>query len=190
MAIADFEYIDVDTHVIGLADAKAQLHWMEHALDDMNSVLEDIVADIHRQTLAQFVSEGSALGDPWDQLDPTTVADKTRSEDAFPEWPLVATGAMMDSATSQTGPFSVGDVLEHQAWLGLDWDRDGWNIPLLHQLGVPETLVRRRAYTRHDGTHVAATSYLWHLPARPFWKATDALADEGADHIARWVMFG
>jgi ligand-binding SRPBCC domain-containing protein len=66
-------------------------------------------------------------------------------------------------------------------------DRDGWNIPALQQLGVPWRIVNRRAYTTHSGERVAATSYWWHLPARPFWKATDELADEGANRIVAWV---
>jgi hypothetical protein len=182
--VAEIGYLDLD--VAGGTTARAQLHWMEHALDDMHEVLEDIVGDIHRQTLAAFASEGAAIGDPWAALDPDTVQDKSRSGDAFPAWPLVATGEMLDSATSNTGPFSVGETLEHEAWLSLDWERDGWNIPLLHQLGV-----ERREVTQHrhhkDGTEYQVT-YWWHLPSRPFWKATDRLADEGADTIARWVM--
>lgn len=182
----DFAVVDVDTHIVGLADAKAQLHWMEHALEHMHEPLEGIVDDIHRQTLAQFASEGGLLGDPWAPLDPSTVQDKTRQGDLFPGWPLVATGEMMDSASSSTGPFSVGETLEHEAWLSLDWERDGWNIPLLQQLGVEPRQVTQHRHHK-DGTPYTVT-YWWHLPSRPFWKATDQLADEGADQISRWVM--
>jgi len=185
--MATFELIDIDTHLIGYTAAKTRIHWMEHALDDMHGVLEGIVGDVHRQTLEQFVSEGAALGDPWEPLDPSTVQDKTLAGAAFPDWPLVDTGEMMDSATTSDGPYSVGDTLEHEAWLSLDMDRDGWNIPALQQLGVPWRIVNRRAYTTHSGERVAATSYWWHLPARPFWKATDELADEGANRIVAWV---
>lgn len=181
------ELVEVDTHVYGLAEVKAQLHWTEHALEHMHEPLDDIVDDIHRQTLAQFLSEGAALGEQWTPLDPSTIAQKAAGGDAFPAWPLVASGAMMDSASSDHGPFSVGDVLEHEAWLSLDWERDGYNIPALHQLGVPWRIVNRRAYTTRSGEHVKATSYWWHLPSRPFWEATDELADEGIDRIADWL---
>lgn len=181
-----FEIVTIEQHLIGYTEAHARLKWMEHALADLHGPLEEIVDDIHRQTVAQFASEGAALGDPWAPLDPSTVEDKTRSGDMFPTWPLVATGAMMDSATSNDGPYSVGDTYEQEAWLGLDFERDGYNIPLLQQLGVP-----RRQVTAHrhhkDGSPYTVT-YWWHLPSRPFWEATDALADEGADQIIARVF--
>lgn len=184
----DVTVVEIETHTYGFAEAEATLARVEHRLTDMHDPVEEIVADIHRQTLAQFVSEGAALGTPWDRLDPSTIQEKALAGDAFPMWPLVATGAMMDSATSSDGPFSVTDIAEHEAVLSLDWMRDGWNIPMLHQLGVPRELVHRRAYVTRDGEQVPATSYWWHLPSRPFWKATDELADEGIDHIADWIL--
>ncbi len=180
------ELIDIDTHLFGLADAKAQVHWSEHALEHMHEPLEGIVDDIHRQTLQQFLSDGGLLGDPWDALDPSTVAEKATHGYLFPAWPLIATGKMMDSATSSSGPYSVGDILEHEAALSLDWERDGWNIPLLHQLGVPRRLVTQHRH-RKDGTGYTVT-YWWHLPSRPFWEATDRLGDEGLDRIADWIL--
>ena len=187
MAVA-FEIATVDTHVYGLTAADARLAWIDHALHHMHGVMEGIVSDVHRQTLAQFASEGGALGDPWAPLDPSTVEDKTQEGYLFPGWPLVASGKMMDSATSNDGPYSVGATLEHEAWLSLDWERDGYNIPALHQTGVPWRIVHRRAYTTKAGEQVPATSYWWHLPARPFWRATDMLGDEGVDRIVAWVF--
>lgn len=175
-----------ESHLEGGARASAEIELMEHALADMHDVLKDIVADIHRQTLAQFASEGAALGDPWTPLDPSTIAEKERSGAPFPDWPLVDTGKMMDSATSSDGPYSVGDTMEHEAWLSLDWERDGYNIPLLHQVGVPWRLVTARRHRADGTTHLV--SYMWHLPSRPFWQATDALADEGADRIVAHVL--
>jgi hypothetical protein len=177
--------VEIDTHVFGLPSAEAQLAWIEHALADMHEPLEGIVEDIHRQTLAAFTSEGSIIGEPWEQLDPSTVKDKTREGFPFPDWPLVATGEMMDSASSNSGPYSVGATYEHQAWLSLDWERDGWNIPALHQLGVPWRLVTQHRHHK-DGSAYTVT-YWWHLPSRPFWKATDYLADEGIDRIEDWI---
>jgi hypothetical protein len=185
MAVA-VEYVDVDTRLLGYAEAHAVLSWMGHALEHMHEPLEGIVGDIHRQTLAQFLSEGEALGDPWDKLADSTIADKAAHGYAFPEWPLVASGKLMDSATSSHGPYSRDGILEHEAMLELDWERDGWNIPLLHQLGVPRRLVTQHRHHK-DGSEYTV-SYLWHLPSRPFWEATEELADEGADRIVDWVM--
>lgn len=180
------EVATVETHVFGLTEAEATLLGMEYRLEHMHDPLEAIVADIHRQTLAAFVTDGGAIGEGWSALDPSTVQDKTRAGFPFPDWPLVATGAMMDSATSNTGPFSVGETLEQEAWLSLDWERDGYNIPFLQQTGVPWRTVTQHRH-RDDGSEYTVT-YWWHLPSRPFWKATDALADEGAGVIADWVM--
>ena len=184
MAVVEFGTIE--THLVGWAPAEARLLAIEHALEDMREPLEQIEGDIHRQTLAQFVSEGGALGDPWAPLDPSTVRDKTAAGDLFPGWPLVATGKMMDSATSSTGPYSGGETLEHQAWMTLNWERDGWNIPALHQLGVPWREVTQHRHRKDGSTYTV--SYLWHLPSRPFWEATDELADRGADRIADHVF--
>jgi hypothetical protein len=183
MALTDFEIVDIDTYTVGLDRARLMLHELEAALADMHGVLEDIIGDFHRQTLAQFASDGGVLGEPWEPLEPGTVAEKAASGSLFPEWPLVDTGKMMASATGD-GPYSVTDIADQAAALSLDWERDGYNIPLLHQLGVPERLVHRRAYVTRTGKRIRATSYMWHLPSRPFWGFTEALADEGIDRIA------
>lgn len=179
--------VEIDSHWEGLDLAQARLDAMAAGLDDMHAPLDGIVEDIHRQTFEQFVSHGSALGHPWDPLEPSTVANKARAVNLFPDWPLVATGALMDSASGD-GPFSIGETGAHEATLSLDWTRDGWNIPALHQEGVPWEIVNRKAYTTRRGHHVKATSYWWHLPARPFWEATDLDESEGADRIVAHVF--
>lgn len=185
MAVTDdFAVIDIDSYTVGFDTARARIREIEAALANMHEPVDEIVKDIHRQTLAQFVSEGAALGDPWEPLEPGTVKDKAAGGALFAEWPLVDTGALMDSASSTTGPFSVSDILDHSATLELDFERDGWNIAALQQLGVEPRMVHRRAYVTHEGTHVRATSYEWHLPARPYWEATEALGEEGLEHIA------
>lgn len=178
----------IDAHVIGWADAEARLHAMERALENMHEPLEGIVRDVERHTLEQFETWGAISGDPWAALDPSTVSEKAREHDPTPDWPLVATGALLESATSPVGPFSEGETLESEAWLGVDWERDGYQIPVLHQQGVPWTEVHRKAYTRADGTPVKATSYMWHLPARPIYTVTDELADKGATRIEAHVF--
>lgn len=185
----DVEIIDVESHLFGAAHAEATLAGMEYRLEHMRPALTGIVREVERHTLEQFESRGSVSGDPWAPLEQGTIREKRREGSLTPDWPLVRTGALLESATSPAGPFSRQEVLESEAALGVDWDRDGWQIPVLHQEGVPWREVHRKSYTRADGTHVAATSYMWHLPARPIFTVTDELADRGADRIVRYVMF-
>lgn len=180
----DFAIADLDTHLFGLAEAHATLRAMEYRLDHMHEPLEEIVSDIHRQTLAAFVSHGAALGEPWEALDPSTVAEKT-GRYPFPDWPLVASGQLMISATGD-GDYSLTDIGQHTAELALDFDRDGWNIAALQQTGVPRREVTQNRH--HEDGSGYTVSFMWHLPARPYWKATDHLAEEGADHIVDFVM--
>jgi hypothetical protein len=177
----------IDTHLAGWTAAEARLHAMERALENMHDPLEGIVGDVHRHTLEQFASWGDVSGTPWEPLAASTIREKEAHHYPAPGWPLVATGALMASATTSEGPFSEGEVLEQEAWLGVDWEEGGYQIPVLHQEGVPWTEVHRRAYTRADGVEVGATSYMWHLPARPIFTVTDELADKGAARIAAHV---
>lgn len=184
----DVEIVDIESHLFGLAHAEATLAGIEYRLEHMHPALEGIVRDVERHTLEQFESRGSVSGDPWAALEPGTVREKTREGWPTPDWPLVRSGALLESATSPVGPFSRQEVLDSEAALGIDWDRDGWQIPVLHQEGVPWREVHRRAYTRADGTHVAGASYMWHLPARPIFTVTDQLADQGAERIAVYIF--
>lgn len=178
----------IDSHLVGWSAAQVRLHRIEWALENMHDPLEEIVGDVHRHTAEQFASWGAVSGDPWEHLAASTVRSKRSKGYLTPEWPLVATGDMMASATSSEGPFSEGETLESEAWLGVDWEENGYQIPVLHQEGVPWRIVHRRAYTRADGTRVGATSYLWHLPARPIFTVTDELARQGSDRIVAHVF--
>lgn len=187
MAVA-FAVADIDMYTFGLAEADLTLIEIRRALENMHEPLEQIIRDMERHTLAQFESRGWESGDPWAALDPSTVAEKERHGAPFPDWPLVDTGAMMESATSPVGPYSEGATLRSEAWMGVDWERDGWQIPALHQEGVPWELVHRRAYVTRDGRHIPATSYMWHLPARPIFTLTDTLVEEAEDQIVAHIF--
>ena len=183
-----FEMVDIDTHWVGAAEADRTIDAMIDALGNMHDVVEGIRDDMYRHTLAQFESRGGVSGSVWDALDPSTVAEKQAAGSLTPDWPLVRTGELLESATSPIGEYSGTEVLRSEAWIDVDWQRDGWQIPVLHQEGVPERLVHRRAYTRSDGVKVSGATYLWHLPARPIFTITDELVDKGADRIIAHVF--
>lgn len=183
----DVEVLDIDTYTVGLDRARARLHAMEFALENMHDPLSEIIDDLHTQTDEQFASFGLAADTPWEPLEPSTIANKTRMGYPAPGWPLVATGELRESALGH-GDHDYGETAESEASFGLEWDRDGWNIAALQQFGVPEREVNRRAYTRSDGTRVRATSYMWHLPARPMLVATERLLSEGSDRIVAHIF--
>lgn len=184
----DVEVIDIDSHLDGTARARARLHAVEAALEDMHGPLERIIDDLQRQTDLQFDTLGGAAFTPWEPLEASTIASKARARHPFPEWPLVATGELRDSAVGD-GPYAYGDVETHEAVFGLDMPRDGYNIAALQQFGVPKREVHRRAYVTHDGRHVGAATYMWHLPSRPMIVSTEALAEAGAEHVAAHIFF-
>jgi hypothetical protein len=186
MAIATVETIE--GHVLGWPAAESRLERMLWALEHMHEPLQEIVSDVREHTLEQFETRGAISGDEWEHLAASTIASKEREHYPAPEWPLVASGELMASATTDAGEYSEGETLDSEAWLGVDWERDGYQIGVLHQQGVPWTEVHRRAYTRADGTHVAGASYMWHLPSRPIFTVTDELADKGAERIVAHVF--
>lgn len=181
------EIIDIETHLYGYTAAKLRLAKMEFNLEHMHDVVAGMLDDAAIQTEAQFSSEGVAAGTPWAPLEESTIRSKDREGDPFPEWPLVASGAMMASEVG-FGPYTEQEIFDTQAYIGVDWEKEGYQIPALHQEGVAPELVHRRGYTRADGTQVAATSYMWHLPSRPTFLATEKLEDLGAARIEEHVM--
>lgn len=175
----EFEMVDVDSHFVGRTEAKARLDAMSAALANMHEPLAGIIRAMERHTVAQFESRGGASGDLWEALEPSTIREKMGHPD--PEWPLVASGALMESATSPIGPYSEGATLNSEAWIGVDWQRDGWQIAALHQEGVPWREVTQHRH--HKDGSAYQVSYMWHLPSRPIYTITDELVDDGADRI-------
>lgn len=181
----DFAIVDVDAHWVGRDEAQQRLHTMEAALADMRGPLREIVSEMYAHTKEWMDSWGDGTYDP---LSPSTIADKMRLHYDDPARPLFATGELLESASTPAGPFSAHDVYEHEAWIGVDWERDGWNIPALHQEGVPWRVVHRRSYVTRAGKHVGAATYLWHLPARPIFTIDDELVSFGGDEIVAHVF--
>lgn len=175
-----FEMVDIETHTIGLGAANARLESTEMALHDMSEPLHQIVDDMYAHTRNWMDSWGDGTYDP---LEPSTVADKLRLGYTDPTRPLYGTGKLLESASTPAGPYSLHDTAQMEAWIGVDWNRDGWNIPALHQTGVPWELVHRRAYVTRTGKSVRATSYMWHLPQRPIFTIDEALMRAGGEEI-------
>lgn len=181
----DVEIIDIDSHLLGLDAARAQLHAIELGLADMHRPLEGIIDDLERQSDAQFASLGAAAGTPWEELADSTVANKIRMGYPAPGWPLVATGELRESAVGH-GPYEYGETLTTEATFGLDMERNGWNIAALQQWGVPWREVTQHRHHK-DGRGYTVT-YMWHLPSRPMLVASEALEKAGADRIVAHIF--
>lgn len=180
----EFQIIDIDSYTVGIDAARARIHSMQAALKDMHEPLKQIVDEMYTSTREWMDSWGDGTYDP---LSPSTIANKTRMGVDDPTRPLFQTGELLESASTGEGPYSVHDLGGMEAWIGVDWERDGWNIAALHQTGVPWRIVHRRGYFRRDGKYVSATSYLWHLPSRPIYHVDEALLEAAADEIVEHV---
>lgn len=86
----------------------------------------------------------------WPTLKAETIAEKERRGYPEPASPLFATGDLRKSATSPTGPWSGRIVSPHQALVWLDWQRDGWQIPVLLSEGDDKGLPPRPIFDATD----------------------------------------
>lgn len=174
---------DVRSWTVGLDKALDRLDKMMAAFEDMQPATDAILDAFHNHTAAWMGSEGDGTYDP---LSPSTVRNKAAAGYPAPERPLFATGTLYASAIGK-GPWTVEDTTRSQAFEALDWMRDGWNIPALHQEGVPWRMVHRRAYVTRTGKHMPAADYMWHLPARPIFTIDELFVQRSeqtiVDHI-------
>jgi hypothetical protein len=177
--------VDIEAHCVGLDRADFLLDHMFAALEDMSGPIGRIEDDMYAHTAQWMMSEGDGSYTP---LEASTIRNKIRMGYPDAGKPLFATGALYASASTKAGPYSLHDVGRTEGFIAVDWERDGWNIAALHQYGVGEELVHRRAYVTRAGHHVPATSYMWHLPARPIFTITEALVALGDDHIVDHVF--
>lgn len=182
MAVDDITIIDIESYCLGLHEAEDRLDAMIAALDDMHGPLGEILDDFHHHTAQWMLSSGDGTYPP---LEASTIRNKVASGSPFPGLPLFETGALFASAIGD-GPFTLEGVGRMEAFEGLDWEKDGYNIAALHQTGVPERLVTQHRH-HTDGTPYEVT-FPWHLPSRPIFTITDALISLGADHIVDHVF--
>lgn len=86
--------------IVGVKEMRAKLIKLDESLRDEEE-LWDRIAEIMvevEQTL--FATEGATASPPWPPLQESTIAKKMRQGLPFPEMPMIATGALMESLTT------------------------------------------------------------------------------------------
>lgn len=123
-------------------------------MENLSTRLEKASDLIYEDTQHRFDTEADG---EWPPLSESTVAKKASQGYGEPARALYATGDLYESATSPHGPFSqrilVRNATEQQIIMLVDWDSDGWQIPVLLSEGDER------------------------LPARPIWPPADQMAD-------------
>ena len=138
---------------VGVTEAFVRMNARALRLADLGPELDRAADEVYLATSQWYDSDG---GGTWPPLAAATVAGKTTRGSADPSRPLYDTGALHDSATSQSGPYSfkthvdVNDVV-----IGVDWALSGWQIPVVH----------------FYGTQTAGRGNATVIPGRPIWPA-------------------
>ncbi len=161
---------DVEIVHDGWPGIAMKLGALEHSLADMHTSLEAAVELVYEHEREWFDTWGrtpgidsysvspqgstSPIQQQWKPLAPSTIAQKTRRGNPQPSRPLYATGELMRSATSPSGEHSRLYIGSNQAVIGINWEQDGHQIPVLLD----------------EGTE--------HMAARPIFTADDALVEK------------
>lgn len=121
------------------------------ALGDWRLVMQEAAQVFYEGVEERFESRG---GGTWPSLAASTLSGKRRLGYAYPDWPLVATGDLMASATGAGGPYQVLRVSEFGLEIGLDWEP--W---IYHQEGTDQ-MPARPIFVLSDQTVVEITRRL------------------------------
>lgn len=138
MSTALAEVADVDVLLKELDEIMVRLA-------DHHPAFEAMAVVVYEHERQWFDSSG---GD-WAELAPSTQASKRR-RGYPPDKPLIAAGTLQDSASSPTGEWSVQLITGDFMQLGIDWEKDGWQIPVILSEGRENTPMPGRAIYELD----------------------------------------
>jgi len=137
--------LSVTVHITGLTEEQTKLTKLSASFSDFSGVLASLGSQLimfFSQTV--FVSEGEALGDPWQQLTTATQTEKDK------KWPgrgmEVRTGAMQGSFYDDITPQSLfisnrASYFPYQQLGTSTGPGRGHNIPSRKMLGVNDTVI-------------------------------------------------
>lgn len=126
------------------------------SLRDIRLGLEAATEIVYEATRQRFDSSGNGS---WPPLAESTVQRKESQGAADPARPLYEQGNLYESATSPSGPYSMGPLFPslNSVVIGIDWEENGYQIPRVLSEGAGEG----GAFPGRGGG--------WHIPARPIW---------------------
>ncbi len=138
-------------------------------LADLTVPLTEATGIVYEQTRQHFESAGDGQ---WPPLAESTIARKASQGVAEPERALYASGNLFESATSPSGPYStIEHPSPHSVVMGIDWDEDGWQIPMVLS----------------QGTSTAGRGHHTVIPGRPIWAPIEAVASEVGTVLLEWA---
>lgn len=156
---------DVEIVHTGWPGIALKLTTLEHGLADMHTSLQAAVELVYEHEREWFDTWGRAPGidsysvspegttepvhQQWKPLAASTIAQKTRRGYSQPARPLYATGELMRSATSPSGAHSTLFIGSNQAVIGINWQENGHQIPVLLDEGT-EHMAARPIFTADD----------------------------------------
>lgn len=161
--------MNVQVHAYGTDEIIAALDAKLARLANLAVPLAEATTIIYEATRQHFESAGDGA---WPPLAESTVARKASQGMAEPEKALYASGNLFESATSPSGPYStVTHPTTHSVVMGIDWDEDGWQLPMVLS----------------QGTDTAGRGHHTRIPSRPIWAPTTEVATEVGALLLDWV---
>jgi hypothetical protein len=139
---------------------RAQVEMIASQLTDFRLPLTTAAAYVREQTRQRFEARG--FGE-WPPLAESTVARKKSKGAPDPPRQLYEFGDLYESVSSAHGPYSFTVLEPTFVLIGVDWQRGGWQIPVLLSEGTPR------------------------MPARPIWPPHYQVAVGVSRIIRNWV---
>ena len=103
-------------------------------LQDLRAPLMEATEVVYTGIREWYDSQGEGT---WPPLAESTIARKASQGYSSPSRPLYAEGNLYESATSPSGPYSFRTPIgNHSVVLGVDWQKGGWQIPVVLSRGT------------------------------------------------------
>jgi hypothetical protein len=140
--------------------AQRRVEMIASQLTDFRVPLAAAADYVREQTRQRFEARG--FGE-WPPLAESTVARKASQGYADPTRQLYASGNLFESVTSAHGPYSFTELTSTFVVIGVDWQVNGWQIPVVLSEGAGN------------------------IPARPIWPKERAVVNGVSRIIRNWV---
>lgn len=127
-------------------------------LTDLRPEMDAAVSIVRENTQSWYDSDGAGT---WAPLAQSTIDRKTSTGYPDPERILYAEGNLYESVVSDAGPYSSKVTSSHEAIITVDWEENGYQIPVVLS----------------EGTNSAGRGNTTVIPARPIWPEDGSIDD-------------